>query len=271
MIYDIIFAIRVLKGEDHKLANIIDGFLNMLLLSIPEGLATSFICLLLLNDKNMLDLIKIKKNIKNYLILILPQAFILNFIEYVLGINNLMVKFIVGLIIIVGSLSIVQKKFRIITIGIALVSYIILSVGEIIFVLPVLQIFNLTTAEINSNIVYKFLVFLPDRIILLTVLFLIILKFNIDFSKSIILFILRNRSLRIMFFLILGLNIYEFIKNTNYIIEYMPHSKNMIDFALYIIKQLSCPVFNIFVFFILVNYFRKINIKSVDESNIEVK
>jgi len=260
-----------LKGEDHKLDNAVNGLLNMLLLSIPEGLVISFICLLLLNDKNMLDLIKIKKNLKNYIILILPQAFALNFVEFILGINNLLVKFLVGHVIIVGCLTIINKKFRIVTLGVVAICYVISSFSEIILVFPLLKIFNLTVDYINSNIICKFLVFIPQRLIQLIILFAIILRFNIDLSNNIIYFILRNKVLRVVFFVVIGLNIYEFIKNVNYIVAYIPQSANTINFTIYIIKQLACPIFNILAFVFIINYFRKTIKKSVSETNIEVK
>lgn len=266
------YIIKDLKGEDRKLDNAVTGLLNMLLISIPEGLVISFICLLLLNDKNMLDFIKIKKNFKNYLILILPQAIVLNFMQYILGIDSFLVKFFVGSIVIVGCLAIVQKKFRIASVGTVLVCYIILAICETLCVPPILKISGLTMQNIDDNMFLKFLIFLPERILQLSILFIIILRYNIDISKSILSYILQNKTLRVLFLFIIGFNIYEIIKAANNIRLFIHLASNMLELIMYIVVQLFIPIFNIFTFFFVINYFRNVITKLNDETeNIEVK
>jgi hypothetical protein len=236
--------------------DLINGFLNMIFISIPEGIVISFICLLFLSDKNMLDFMMIRYNIKKYLLLIIPNAVVINMIRYIFKVDNKFILLIVGYMTILITLTILYKKFRPITLCIVLLCYIIIIVGETILVSPVLFLLKTNIESVNQDIFCKFFVFLPERIIQLSVLIKIIIKINIDMSNSVIIIIIRNKVLRVIFFAIIATNIFPLIKNGNSIGLYINQSTDLKSLLFYIITKFAYPILNISLYLLVIKYFK---------------
>ena len=165
--------------------NIINAVLNMIFISMPESFVWLLITLMLSKRFDLLDRYRWKSNLKYFLIPVLPTAFYINFLRYILHMPRMPILF--GCIFIFYSLTLyilkknlfVDEKLPYLkTLLFVYIGIFIIAMTELIYIPIILYITHLSMDAINQNILINFMLSLPSRVFQILIIITILHKYN---------------------------------------------------------------------------------------------
>jgi hypothetical protein len=152
--------------------SIINAVLNTIFVSVPESLVWLIFILILLKEKNLLDVYFWKENLRKFMIVCLPIAISINTMRYILHVDNL-VNFIIIEVMMCSLVIYLIKKnnflneklnyFKIIF-YVILADFIVIVTTEGICVLALTYLLNMTIEQINNNILLNIMLSILPRV-----------------------------------------------------------------------------------------------------------
>lgn len=246
------------------MTNIIKALLNALLISIPEEMFLVTMTLILLKRFDLLDIRVWRRNLKWFAISVIPVALVSDLLRYVIKTGNDITSLTVFILMMILICFVVLKNNYmnenkiIISLKIFFyvsLSFIILGVIESAYTPLVLFLIKRSITYINNNILYNFLLSSPSRILEFTLCFQILIKNNNPIKVNLFEIIIKNKFLKITFFMmIFFINI--FIIYFTKLIGYNLILKNLgfLEQFLITILSVSLPVILLGYFLMIINY-----------------
>ena len=164
---------------------VIHALLNMVFVSIPENIFLVTMTLILLKRFDMLDIRMLKLNLKWFIIPVIPMAIMINLFRYIMILPKPMISLMCLLLMNTSMVFIIIKnsykydsKVIIKTIFFTFLSFVIVSLIEMLYIPIILSLSHKSMDFYNSNILYNFLLSFPGRIMEICIVVFIITKKN---------------------------------------------------------------------------------------------
>jgi len=187
------------------LQNIINATLNCIFVSVPEELVWVICSLILLKRRDLLDIYRWKRNIKELLIPVIPVAISINIMRYILHINNT-INFIVIEVMICSLMiylikrnNFLDEKINYIKIifYVILVDIVMNFAVESLYLLLLMMFTHLNILVVNSNVFTNIIISIFPRTIQIIIIVFYLYKKNIDSNIKFFELILKDKILSI--------------------------------------------------------------------------
>lgn len=242
--------------------NVMTALLNMILVSIPENIFIVVMTLIFLKRFDLLDFRMWKQNLKWIMIPSISIAIMINMFKYIIviprpitSLSCLVIMNILILYIVLRNTYEVNKKL-IFKISIAtFMSFVAVSLIELIYVPMSLSLLHRPISYFNNNIVYNFLLALPGRIMEICLIAFILIRKNNSIKINLFDAIIKNNFYKLNFlFMIILINLIIVYIAKLIMIDNILVNIEIIEQLFITILIVSIPIILITWFFIFVNY-----------------
>lgn len=201
----------------------LEALLGFLLIQMPEEICLVTITLIFLKRYDLLDIRDMKRGIKAILIMASPMAAIMSVLTYLTKIDNNLIS-IFSVFVLITIVQIAMKKFpfesniKYKIIICSILSYIPLVASEILYTNLLLLLTTKNMEYFGSNIFLFFLGSLPSRLILASYIFIKIIKKNNNVNVETVKYILRKKTVRNNFIILISGIIFTLIFVSKFIV-----------------------------------------------------
>jgi len=215
--------------------SITNAILNTIFVSIPETLVWSIFVLVLIKEKNLLDIYFWKENLLKLLQIAIPISISINLMRYILHLNNLVNFIIIEIMMSVLMILLIKKNnflnekinyFKIVF-YVILADLITIVTTEGICVLSITYLLHMTIDQINNNILLNILLSIIPRVFQILIISFSLYKQSVGEMVNCIELILKNKvlniSMTIFLFTVLTSNYYfqRIMNITQYLNKYI--------------------------------------------------
>jgi len=183
--------------------NTINAILNLILVSMPEELFLTVMTLIFIKRFDMLDVRMWRQNIRWIMIPTVSMALVINILKYYTYVSRPVVSLVSLIVFIILFNYIIFKNsfeynkksfFKIIT-GL-LLSFVMLSISETIYIPIMLFMTKTSLIFFQHNVIYNFLLSIPSRIFLYSVVGYVLIKKHNTVKVNIFEIIVKNTFLK---------------------------------------------------------------------------